>query len=60
MEPYLFNLRDFQLLLTNPTVENVKTIKHFINIHTQTICSSGQENIVLTTLFTVIADINIR
>lgn len=60
MEPCTFNLRDFQLLLTNPTAENVETLKHFINSHTLTICSSGQQNIMLTALFTVIADLNIR
>lgn len=50
----------YQILLSDPTVESAKTLKIFINAQADTICSFGQANLVLTALFKLIGEINVR
>ncbi|XP_055307630.1 uncharacterized protein LOC129571804 [Sitodiplosis mosellana] len=60
MESNIFKSQVFHLFISNPTVENAKILKHFINAQTYAICFAGKENLVLTALFTVIGDMNVR
>lgn len=60
MESNILKSHLFQDFLTNPTAKNVEVLKHFINVRAHEICSTGQGNLVLTTLFAVIGDISVR
>lgn len=60
MESNILRSQVFQAFITNPTVENVQILKHFLNVQIEKICSSNQENLVLTAIFTVIGDIDVR
>lgn len=60
MESNFFGSHIYQFLLGDLTVERAKSLKCFINSQAETICSIGQANIVLTALFKLIGEIDVR
>lgn len=59
MESTSFN-QFYQYLINNPTNENIKRFKQLIKEKCSLICNLRHENIILTSIFTIIGHMNIR
>lgn len=60
METKILYQQVFHQFITNPTIENINILKQFLSVHAHYLCTSIQENVLLTAIFKIIGEVNVR